>query len=297
MQKVSKISLSTYEAIEEFFQELSLTGSQLTAEAYVHDVQKFVDYLHERGIKKVSALGERALIAYLDYAKRVHRYAASSINRKFMAIRAFSKFLYRRKYIKEEFTRDLKAPTFQQSIVNVPSEEDVKKILDLPDVEEERGVRDRALLELLYSSGLRATEICMLKRNDVTKNSVTIFWGKGRKTRTVPLTKSAIFWVEKYVQEYRGDGDGNLFLTLQGKTLNRNELTKMVTKYGELAGVKISAHSMRHAFATHMLERGADIRAIQELLGHKNISTTQRYTHLSSKSLNDSFNKFHPMEN
>jgi integrase/recombinase XerD len=168
-------------------------------------------------------------------------------------------------------------------------------------VNTESGLRDRAMIELLYSSGLRATEICDLKLNHISDMQVMVKCGKRGKTRTIPMTEQAYQWINTYVEKHRKErfshDQGLLFVTLQGKPIRRQFLFLMIKDYVCKADLQeITPHTLRHACATHLLDQGADLRMIQEVLGHSSIASTQRYTHLSSNKMQSMFKQFHPRD-
>jgi integrase/recombinase XerD len=172
---------------------------------------------------------------------------------------------------------------------------EVTALLAQPNPEERIGARDKAMLEVLYASGLRVSELCGLNIQDVGEEAVRVK-GKGSKERVVPIAKSALNTVDHYLGKFREDKEGALFLGSQGKRLDRITVWSRVKFYAKKAGItkSISPHTLRHSFATHLLENGADLRVIQEMLGHANIGTTDRYTHISRKHLHEAFERFHP---
>ena len=186
----------------------------------------------------------------------------------------------------------MRGPKIVNKAPRIPTRDEVEILLGQPDILTESGLRDKAMLELMYSSGLRASELCDLKIDHVQPGSVMISCGKRGKTRTIPVNDRASFWIAKYL-EVRKRGPGPFFRTVLKKPLKRQLLHVIVRSYAKQAGLeKLTPHTIRHAFATHLLDAGADLRLIQEMLGHESIATTQRYTHLSSKKMNEMFKKF-----
>jgi integrase/recombinase XerD len=173
--------------------------------------------------------------------------------------------------------------------------EEVSRFLQAPDIETPMGARDQAIFLVMYASGLRASELCGLNTSDVSDDQVRVR-GKGNKERVIPIAASAVAAVDHYLAKFRTEGDGPLFLSSQGRRMDRVALWERVKFYAKKAGISkpISPHTLRHSFATHLLENGADLRVIQEMLGHANIATTDRYTHVSRKHLHEAFEKFHP---
>ena len=275
-----------------YLSQLNMGKSPQTVEAYKRDLKTFFGSLQK--VQKPAALKSTHVTDWLSSLKKDGK-SDASLNRYYMSVRSFSRFLRKIKAIPSDFTEDIPAPRMRVKPPKVPTVEQVQRLFQQPDTQEEFGVRDRAILELLYSSGLRASELCALKFEDVQNNQVLVSCGKGNKTRTVPMTKTANEWIASYVLHYRGIDEGPLFFTLMSKALTRQELTRMVGRYAKKAGIaKLTTHSLRHACATHLLDRGADLRLIQEVLGHSTIASTQRYTHLSSNKIQEMFHAFHP---
>lgn len=294
MNNQSKISASLTESLSEFIAQLSLSKSMGTVEAYRYDVAKFLEFIHAKGIKRVGAIKPAHIIQYLSECKAQGK-SDASISRYYMSIRSYTRYLRRSKAIETDLTHDITAPRHSLKAPRIPSVDEVKRILEQPNTKTESGMRDRAILELLYSSGLRATELCSLELHHVNLASVTVSQGKRGKTRTVPITEEAFSWINRYVCEFRGEEPGPLFQTIMGKGLRRQLLSAIVGEYAKKAGIQgVTTHTLRHACATHLLDHGADLRLIQEVLGHSSIASTQRYTHLSSNKMREMFNQFHP---
>ena len=223
-------------------------------------------------------------------------YATTSIYRTLMALRVFFRFLKREGYVEKDPTALLESPKIWQLIPEVLTAEEVERLLKAPGEGEEEA-RDRAVLETLYATGIRVSELCNLDIHDVGENTVRVL-GKGGKERIVPIGEEAIAAIDTYLGNYRHEkGDHRpLFVTKKGRRMNRVTVWKKVKFYARSVGIEkeISPHTLRHSFATHLLDNGADLRVIQEMLGHADIGTTDRYTHLSKKRLFDAFDTFHP---
>jgi integrase/recombinase XerD len=282
------------ENLEGFSQILSLTKNPSTKTEYVRDVGTFLDYLVQRDIKRITSIKPKVFMDYLQHRQKEGR-KNSSITRYFMSIRSFATYLRKIKAIKEDFTEDIPLPQNVLRTPKIPSLEEIKLLLALPDQDNESGMRDKAMMELLYSSGLRASEICNLELGDLTDHKILIKCGKRSKPRAIPITDDAFLAINKYIDDYRGKERGYLFLTQGGKKINRQFLSKTIRNYARKLGLQeLTTHTLRHACATHLLDQGADLRLIQEILGHSSISSTQRYTHLSGFKMKEMFNKFHP---
>ena len=262
-----------------------------TLAAYGRDLQAFHQFLAN---KSWSAVTQEDVLAYLQYV-REKEYATASVCRALVAIKVFFRFLKREGHIAADPTRYLDSPKLWQLIPEVLSVEEVSRLLAAPVAEEAVGARDRAILHVLYASGLRVSELCGLNLTDVDDACVRVK-GKGNKERIVPIAKSAIEAVDHYLVQFRQEGKGPLFVTSRGQRIDRVTVWQRVKFYAKKAGIEksISPHTLRHSFATHLLENGADLRVIQEMLGHVSIKTTDRYTHVSQRHLNEAFAKFHP---
>lgn len=281
-------------SLSKFVGELSLSKSRPTVEAYRYDVGKFLEYVTTCGVKRMSTIKAGHIVDYLSDCKMQGK-SESSVHRYYMSIRAYFRFLRRSKMVEGDLTQDITPPKCNQRAPYIPSLEQIERILSAPSQETESGVRDRAILELLYSSGLRASELCDLRIEDFKETGVIVRCGKRSKTRTVPLTEQASEAIRVYIHRYRESHAGFLFQTIMGKQIRRQLLSAMVSTYACKCNVEgVTTHTLRHACATHLLDQGADLRLIQEVLGHSSIASTQRYTHLSSQKIEQMFNKFHP---
>jgi integrase/recombinase XerD len=269
-----------------------------TVAAYGRDLEMFVERLKAEGKEEISEVSGADLIAFLSRLKE-QGYASSSVCRALVAVKVFFRFLKREKLITQDPTAHLDSPKLWQLIPEVLSYCEVDQLLKCPDPSDPIGARDRAIFEVIYASGLRVSEVCGLNLFDIGENTVRVM-GKGGKERIVPIAQTAIDAVDHYLIHFRGvvseDRDLPLFVTVRGKRVDRTLIWQRIKHYGKIAGISkvISPHTLRHSFATHLLENGADLRVIQEMLGHANIATTDRYTHVSQKHLSQAFANFHP---
>ncbi len=272
-----------------------------TLEAYSRDASSFVTYVQE--ILKVRAFSGVIRDHIVDYLEILNNkgYATASVCRALIAIKVLFRFLRREDYITTNITTTLDSPKLWQLIPEVLSGGEIERLLMQPDTTSERGMRDRAILEVLYGSGLRVSELCGLDINDVDDSYVRVM-GKGRKERLVPIGRKAIEAIDTYLVSYRDQYDSDdekaLFLSIRGRRLERTNVWRALKGYARDAGIckNISPHTLRHSFATHLLDHGAELRVIQEMLGHASISSTDRYTHISHKHLTDAFHAFHPRQ-
>ena len=286
------------DAIELFQQHLYVEKglSKQTVSSYTNDLKKYFQYYKDK--KTIEDLTVDDLSEYLQYIQAVEGRSVSTVCRKISSIRNFLLFLKREGYYEDEVP-DMEFPSKTERLPNCLTVEEVERLLNTPNIEKPDGLRDRAMLETMYASGLRVSELLMLERGKVnlTKAIVTVF-GKGAKERKVPLGDYAIEYVKKYIQEVRYKNPGSdtkyLFLNRYGKPLSRQYFFKQIRKYALEAGIEtpISPHTLRHCFATHLLENGAQLRAVQEMLGHSNLATTQIYTHISTKRIKSAYDLY-----
>ncbi len=277
--------------------------SKNTIESYLIDISDFKDFL-------IEANGELPILDDIDYltirsylAKLQGRQLArSTILRKLSSLRSFFKYLYRRGYVKIDPTSNLSSPKLQRKLPDFLELFEVELLLSAPDTNTNIGLRDLAIMELLYSTGMRVGELLALDLNDLDiTNAIVKVRGKGRKERIIPVGKTAIDAIKRYLevrQELASDKHSPaLFLSERGNRLPGSaSVRRRIEKYAKTAGIKkkITPHTLRHTFATHMLNAGADLRSVQEMLGHVNLSTTQIYTHLTAERLKKVYEKAHP---
>jgi len=263
-----------------------------TIEAYGRDVRSFAAYIQGKDWKQVDS---ESVVGFLGHLQQ-QDYASSSICRILVAIKVFFRFLRKEGVVSFDLGRFFETPKLWQLIPEVLSVEEVDALLAQPIPLDFQGARDKALLELLYATGMRVSELCKLRICDLQDEVVKVS-GKGKKERLIPVGKKAIAAVDHYLREFRNEGKSEfLFVSLRGKPLSRVTVWKSVKTYGKAAGIAktISPHTLRHSFATHLLENGADLRLIQDMLGHEDIGTTDRYTHVTGNRLKAAFKAFHP---
>lgn len=268
-------------------------------EAYQRDISAFFKFLClKKNLNSIDQVKETHLIDFVDQLKN-DQYASSSVARNMIAIKVLCRFLKREGLLQSNFALYISTPKIWQLIPEVLSLDEVEKLLEAPEPDTPQGVCDKAILELLYACGLRVSEVCKLKIYDVDDEFVRVM-GKGKKERLVPIGEAAIAAIDKYLSTCRSQTDSEkiqeLFVTSKGNPISRIAIWKMVKEYAKKAGItkNISPHTLRHSFATHLLDNGADLRIIQEMLGHSSISSTDRYTHISKSHLHQSFEAFHP---
>jgi integrase/recombinase XerD len=284
-------------ALEAFLDGLAVERglANNTVEAYQRDLRQHLEMLSARGVTQPDAVQESHVILYLGHLRRSGAAPATAM-RKVSALRSFYRCLVREEIIAADPCANLPAPQFLRRLPGVLSIEEVERLLAQPNPSKPRGLRDRAMLELLYATGLRVSELVGLRRGDVNMDLRLLRCvGKGSKERIVPVGRPAISALQAYLAS-RQDASPVLFLGNKGKPLTRVAFWRIIGRYARQAGIQtpISPHTLRHSFATHLLDGGADLRAIQELLGHANIVTTQIYTHISVDRLREVYRAYHP---
>lgn len=274
-------------------------NSKNTLSAYQSDLQQYMRWL-EKSAFDVTQIQEESL---RDYLASLQGRKPRTLARHLSSLRKFYHYLLREKIIGYDPTQYMNMPKIGQSLPKSLTETEIDALLQAPDTETVLGLRDKAMLEVLYASGLRVSELIGLQCNQINlRQGVLRVFGKGNKERLVPLGEEASEWLERYQRDARVELLGRqisdaLFVTRKGVTMSRQALWYMIQRYATIVGIsheKISPHVVRHAFATHLLNNGADIRVVQMLLGHTDISTTQIYTHIAKERLKNLHAKHHP---
>lgn len=266
-----------------------------TIESYGRDLLSFIDYLKTIQILDYNAVTTAHFVTFLAHKKDAG-YASASICRSLIAFKVLFRFLKRERFVETNVALYLDTPKLWQLIPEYLTQQEVESLLAQPKRDTQLGVRDRAILELLYSSGLRVSELCTLTIYDVDDTYVRVK-GKGGKERLVPIGSKALQAVDHYLNFPREEmTPAYLFLTKTARQIDRITVWKIIKNYAKQAGIvkNISPHTLRHSFATHLLDHGADLRIIQDMLGHASIKSTERYTHISKSHLKETFRKFHP---
>ncbi len=272
-----------------------------TIEAYLKDIDQYIKHMEKyRKLKRVDQINKNDILAFL---KSLHNrnLTVRTISRKLSSIKAFHQFLLLEKEVNSDVSKDIETPKQEKKIPDVLTVEEVFKLIDSVQNDDPISIRNNALLELVYGSGLRVSELLSLKVFDVhlVSNYVKIM-GKGSKERQVPINHATVEALRRYLEKSRPQlikAENNiLFLNQYGQKLSRQGFYKLLKKLSEDVGIYkvVSPHTLRHSFATHLLEAGVDLRTLQELLGHEDISTTQIYTHISQKHLKEAYLKAHP---
>lgn len=273
-----------------------------TLEAYERDITNYLNFLTESGVASIEETASAQVLAFMAAGKRGGM-AASTVFRRQVAIRAFYKFLTEERVLPADPTSTMGTPKPGKKLPSVLTSEEVERLLAAPSARTPAGIRDRAMLELLYATGMRVSELLDLDLGSVhTGMGFVKAIGKGSKERIIPIGRMAISCLNDYLLTARGKlhkgakAEDALFLNHLGGRMTRQGFWKIVKKYAAAAGIQreLSPHTLRHSFATHLLEGGADLRAVQEMLGHADIATTQIYTHVAKSRLKEVYDRTHP---
>ena len=275
--------------------------SKNTLVSYGRDLRRYLGFLKKNQVDSLGRVTRKHVMDFL-LEERDRGLAATSVARALVAIRLFHRFLADEGKIGEDITESLESPKLWKHLPDVLSVSEVETLIKTPNARKPLGVRDQAILELMYATGLRATEVTGLKVGNLNFESGTLrAIGKGNKERVLPLGRAAQKSVRRYLENARprwakGGTEETLFVNRRGRRLSRQAVWGLIKKYALVSGIRkeIYPHILRHSFATHLLERGADLRVVQELLGHSDISTTQIYTHVEKSRLKGIHQKFHP---
>lgn len=273
-----------------------------TVSSYKNDLSSFISFLKDKRIDDPSSVTSEHISAFFKLLKKFGLSGTSSA-RYFSSLKGFFLFLVKNKYILKNPVEKISAPKLSKKLPAVLDFAEVEKILSQPDVSDKFGLRDKAILELFYACGTRVSELINLKVNDLLLNEEIIrVFGKGSKERLIPIGSSAINWISEYLKLSRpflmkkSKSENYIFLNIRGSKLSRMGIWKIIDKYVKEAGIEkeVHPHTFRHSFATHLLEGGADLRAVQEMLGHADISTTQIYTHIDRDYIKQVHKQYHP---
>ncbi|HDP25359.1 MAG TPA: site-specific tyrosine recombinase XerD [Deltaproteobacteria bacterium] len=290
-----------HEQVDSFIEYLTVERSspETTLKAYESDLRKFAFWLEQESLE-IDQVDGSTLLRFSSFC-REKGMKFTSISRRLSAIRQFYRFLVEEERIHKDPTRDMVLPRRGTYLPEVLNQEEVERLLAAPDITTSLGIRDKAMLEVLYATGLRVSELVGLKVHNLNVHiGYLMCRGKGDKERLVPMGESAVHWVKEYMVLIRPSlahaRTDALFCTRRGSAMSRQNFWYAIKRYALSAGIvkTISPHVLRHSFATHLLTGGADLRSVQMMLGHADISTTQIYTHITSKRLKEIHEKYHP---
>ena len=275
--------------------------SAKTIEAYSHDLNRFMRHLAEKGIQGIEDIDKVDIKTFL-LALRREKLSPRTVVRNLVVIRTFVRFLIQEGKLSINPVEGIESPVMARTLPEILTIQEVERLIEQPKSQTVLGMRDRAMLEALYATGMRVSELVRLPLNQLhLEGGYVVLYGKGSKERVVPLSREALKWLASYLQTGRGKllkgrDSPLLFIGRSGKGLTRQQFWKVMKTYGRRAGIgkRITPHLFRHSFASHLLERGADLRSVQMMLGHSDISTTQIYTHVSGERLKKIHQRHHP---
>jgi len=299
---------SSKEATNPFLKEylgvltLERNLSDNTVLSYKNDINALIRFVEDRHIDDPSKIDSNVLSSFFKTLQKIGL-SKTSAARYYSSLKGFFTYLHVNKYITKNPIERVPAPKLSKTLPGVLSVDEVNRVLSQPDTDDKLGLRDKAILEILYACGIRVSELIGLKISGLLFNEEIIrVFGKGSKERLIPIGSSAVNWVNEYLKKSRPllekkmKSEGYLFLNSRGTKLSRMGVWKIVDRYVKKAGIEkeVHPHTFRHSFATHLLEGGADLRAVQEMLGHSDISTTQIYTHIDRDYIKQVHKQFHP---
>lgn len=276
-------------------------ASDNTIMSYKRDLNKMIDYFAMQGITDIKKVNSTNMNSYLLYLERNNQ-ASATISRYMASMKAFFTYLRDEGYISTVPTREMKAPKVQKKMPEILSIEQMLQLLDQPNEDTTKGLRDKAMIELLYATGIRVSELVSLKVSDVNVEMNYIKCDQSRKSRIIPFNDEARRAISAYLKKARPvfvkDSDNNyLFTNCQGEPMSRQGFWKLIKAYGKKAGIdeQITPHTLRHSFAAHLVANGADLRAVQEMMGHSDVSTTQMYATMANNRIREVYANAHPL--
>jgi integrase/recombinase XerD len=275
--------------------------SKNTIDAYSHGLTRFLSHLREQGVQEIQGAGKFHIRGFLLTLRRKNL-NTKSIVRDLVAIRTFFRFLIQEGILESNPVEELESPKVARTLPEILTLKEIEQILEQPNLHTPLGIRDRAMLEMLYATGMRVSELTQLPTHQANlEGGYVLVYGKGSKERIIPLGSEAMKWVTAYLKTARrilskGKESPFLFVNRSGKGMTRQRFWKSLKEYARRAGLRkrITPHLLRHSFASHLLERGADLRSVQMMLGHVDISTTQIYTHVAGERLKKIHKQYHP---
>ena len=275
--------------------------SKNTIDAYSHGLTRFLSHLREQGVQEIQGASKFHIRGFLLTLRRKNL-NTKSIVRDLVAIRTFFRFLIQEGILESNPAEELESPKVARTLPEILTLKEIERILEQPTLQTPLGIRDRAMLETLYATGMRVSELTQLPTHQVNlEGGYVLVYGKGSKERIIPLGSEAMKWVTAYLETARrilskGKESPFLFVNRSGKGMTRQRFWKSLKEYARRAGLRkrITPHLLRHSFASHLLERGADLRSVQMMLGHVDISTTQIYTHVAGERLKKIHKQYHP---
>lgn len=275
-------------------------ASENTVLSYTRDLRGFCRFMQEAGVRDAAKVNRTNVMAYIYELQKQHK-SGATVSRNIASIRSFYHFLQKMGDVKENPAAELELPKVEKKIPEILPLEKVELLLEQPSGEEDKEIRDKAMMELLYATGIRVTELISLKVEDINLPLEYIRCGREAKSRIIPIGTQAKTALRRYMEKVRSNmvlraDEETLFVNCNGKPMTRQGFWKIIKSYAKKAGIAedITPHTLRHSFAAHLIENGADLRSVQEMLGHSDISTTQIYTKLTNQKLKTVYAKTHP---
>ncbi len=288
--------------IEDFLEYLHnvKNTSANTIMSYKRDLLKWDDYMGTLGIIKIEEVNKEHLLSFIEYLEK-KKFKAATISRNIASIKAFYHYLFKQRVIEEDISDCLHAPKVDKKLPEIMSMDDAVKLIEQPKGDKPKDLRDRAMLELLYATGIRVSELIRLKVSDVNMQMSYLICRDGNKERMVPFGNTAKKTLFQYLEKGRDAllihyGSEELFVNCSGQPMSRQGFWKIIKYYARQAGIEaeITPHTLRHSFAAHLVENGADLRSVQEMMGHSDIATTQKYAKINNNQIRDVYAKAHP---
>ena len=288
--------------IEDFLEYLHnvKNTSANTIMSYKRDFLKCDDYMGTIGIIKIEEVNKEHLLSFIEYLEK-KKFKAATISRNIASIKAFYHYLFKQRVIEEDISDCLHAPKVDKKLPEIMSMDDAVKLIEQPKGDKPKDLRDRAMLELLYDTGIRVSELIRLKVSDVNMQMSYLICRDGNKERMVPFGNTAKKTLFQYLEKGRDAllihyGSEELFVNCSGQPMSRQGFWKIIKYYARQAGIEaeITPHTLRHSFAAHLVENGADLRSVQEMMGHSDIATTQKYAKINNNQIRDVYAKAHP---
>lgn len=275
-------------------------ASYNTCISYERDLKKLKEYLHQQGVEQVQEVSETSLNSYILFLEREGR-AASTVSRYIASFKGFFEYCYKQGMIIEDPAERLKPPKVERKFPQVLTVEEMKRLLEQPDQHSDKGIRDKAMLELLYATGIRVSELISLKLEDLNLQMEYVICHEKAKDRIIPFGNDARGALQTYLEKTRvqmvgAEENGYLFVNCSGQPMSRQGFWKLIKYYGEKAAIEkeITPHTFRHSFAAHLLENGADAQSVQQMMGHSDLSSVQMYVDMQTGNVREVYKKFHP---
>ncbi len=290
------------ESIQAFvgYLDTEKNASHNTCISYERDLKKLKEYLQQQGVEQVQEVSETSLNSYILFLEREGR-AASTVSRYIASFKGFFEYCYKQGVITEDPAERLKPPKVERKFPQVLTVEEMKRLLEQPDQRSDKGIRDKAMLELLYATGIRVSELISLKMEDLNLQMEYVICHEKTKDRIIPFGNDAREALQKYLEKTRKQMIGteekeDLFVNCSGQPMSRQGFWKLIKYYGEKAGIEkeITPHTFRHSFAAHLLENGADAQSVQQMMGHSDLSSVQMYVDMQTGNVREVYKKFHP---